>query len=203
MGVHPAKRVRPFLLKTMPIGVYKRVKKGGMSGKKHTPETIEKLRKSHLGQVAWNKGMKGAYKQTEKARENIRIGQQKRMLEGRHNFFKGHTHSEETRLKLSLAHANDKSWKWKGDEAGYRSKHIWIRKWRGASMVCEICGEEKHIMHWANIDHKYRRVLKDYLRLCPKCHGEYDKLNGLRKHKVNGTAGERNSTNKAGRGLSF
>jgi hypothetical protein len=33
---------------------------GGNKGKKASPETIAKLRESHLGQVAWNKGKKGS-----------------------------------------------------------------------------------------------------------------------------------------------
>ena len=36
----------------------------GREGKKPSPETLLKLRESHLGQVAWNKGMQGVYTQT-------------------------------------------------------------------------------------------------------------------------------------------
>ena len=36
----------------------------GREGKKPSAETLKKLRESHLGQVAWNKGIKGVYTQT-------------------------------------------------------------------------------------------------------------------------------------------
>ena len=29
-------------------------------------------------------------------------------------------------------------------------------------------------IHWANIDHKYRRNLDDWIGLCAKCHRRYD-----------------------------
>ena len=43
----------------MPTGIYIRKKGiGGMNGKHHSETTKEKSRISHLGQVAWNKGLK-------------------------------------------------------------------------------------------------------------------------------------------------
>ena len=41
----------------------------GKPGKKPTPETLVKLRISHLGQKAWNKGLKGVYTQTKETVE--------------------------------------------------------------------------------------------------------------------------------------
>jgi hypothetical protein len=37
----------------------------GKPGKKPSPETLIKLRESHLGQIAWNKGIKGVIKQSQ------------------------------------------------------------------------------------------------------------------------------------------
>ena len=64
---------------------------------------------------------------------------------------------------------------WKGDKVGYRALHDWINKWKGKANRCEMCGIKKRKRYqWANIDHKYKRVLDDYVSLCAKCHQEYD-----------------------------
>ena len=54
----------------------------GRPGKKPTPETLIKLRTSHLGQKAWNKGLKGVYTQ---AKETV----EKRAAKLIGNTFKG------------------------------------------------------------------------------------------------------------------
>jgi hypothetical protein len=72
---------------------------------------------------------------------------------------------------------------WKGDNVGYSGIHKWVIKWKGKPKMCEKCGRtdlEGHNFHWANIDHKYRRVLDDYIRLCVQCHTDYDKDNNLK-----------------------
>jgi hypothetical protein len=67
---------------------------------------------------------------------------------------------------------------WKGDKAGYGSKHEWVVRWKGNPDTCENCGKKGtgHSMHWANIDHKYKRKLSDWKRLCAKCHKAHDKF---------------------------
>lgn len=67
---------------------------------------------------------------------------------------------------------------WKGDLAGNGAKHIWVRKMYGSAYRCEKCGiEGLKRYHWSNIDHKYKRDIKDWQQLCPKCHYKYDKEN--------------------------
>jgi len=75
---------------------------------------------------------------------------------------------------------------WKGDEVDYHDLHKWVTRWKGNIKKCEMCGldDKNKRYHWANIDHKYKRVLEDYIRLCPKCHGQYDKNKGLRKRRI-------------------
>ncbi len=107
---------------------------------------------------------------------------------GKAVFIGGHTgkkHSKEWKLEMSLKHkgknlnglTNKEHPQWKGGEANYRSIHAWVTRWKGKSELCEGCGKDglkgKEI-HWANIDHKYRRVLEDYIRLCRSCHLNYD-----------------------------
>ena len=64
---------------------------------------------------------------------------------------------------------------WLGDSIGYFGVHEWVIRWKGKPQKCEMCGaEDKKKYEWANIDHKYRRILDDYIRLCTKCHRNYD-----------------------------
>jgi hypothetical protein len=113
------------------------------------PKYREQMRVAHLGQKAWNKGRK---------------------------------ESAEHKKKLSLAHigvqANEKHPFWQGDKVNYRNLHTWVVRWKGQPKICEKCGKSGlsgKMIHWANIDHKYRRVLDDFIRLCAKCHKQYDK----------------------------
>ena len=80
---------------------------------------------------------------------------------------------------------NDKNYNWKGDNCKYGSLHSWIFRKLGKAKKCGDCGKiglGKHQMHWANIDHEYRKDVKDYIELCPRCHYRYDKVNGLRSN---------------------
>jgi hypothetical protein len=90
--------------------------------------------------------------------------------------------TEEQRKKISDSKygkfQDEKSNKWKGSKVGYSGLHKWVIKHLGRPGTCEKCGKTglwgKQI-HWANKDHKYKRKLKDWLRLCVKCHRQHDK----------------------------
>jgi len=76
---------------------------------------------------------------------------------------------------------------WKGDKVSYTALHMWVSRWKGKPMKCEMCGAEGRKRYdWANIDHKYRRVLEDYIRLCVPCHAKYDYENNNKKKKPKG-----------------
>jgi len=65
---------------------------------------------------------------------------------------------------------------WKGDKVGYQALHTWIRSRRGTPHKCEHCGRtDKKKYEWANISRKYKREINDWIRLCTKCHREFDK----------------------------
>jgi len=126
-------------------------------GSKHSSETLEKLRISHIGKkashpfprghVPWNKG--------KKVQSNT----------GRTHFKKGQFANE--------LHKN-----WQGEKVNYRCLHKWLVNNLGQPKMCSSCftdGLTGHAIHWANIDHKYKRVLNNYIRLCAKCHKNYDK----------------------------
>ena len=65
---------------------------------------------------------------------------------------------------------------WKGDVAGYGALHKWVRD-RKELKRCKICkatNKEKKLT-WANKGHTYKRILRDYVSLCYKCHSDYDR----------------------------
>jgi hypothetical protein len=64
---------------------------------------------------------------------------------------------------------------YKGENVKYSGLHIWIRRQLGEPKKCEVCGSETAKKYeWANIDHKYRRNLIDWKRMCTSCHKKYD-----------------------------
>lgn len=66
---------------------------------------------------------------------------------------------------------------WKGENVGYRGLHYWLRRIKGIPLKCSYCGLKRTTpksIHWANIDHKYRRIPDDYIALCRSCHKKYD-----------------------------
>ena len=64
---------------------------------------------------------------------------------------------------------------WKGKNVGYYGIHHWVNNNKGTPKKCEICGiESAKKYEWANKDHKYKRNLNDYLRMCTRCHRKYD-----------------------------
>lgn len=91
----------------------------------------------------------------------------------------GSKQSVET-IKKRVGHfINELHWQWKGDNANYRSIHSWIVRKKGKPMKCEHCNLGNltgRKIHWANVDHKYRRNLEDYLRLCALCHKRFDRV---------------------------
>lgn len=119
-------------------------------------------------------------------------------------------HSEETKKKISLTKRGKPSWNkglkgfragekrpnivpkgsdsvcWKGKKVSYRGLHMWVELLLGKPKYCVKCGKESngHNMHWANISGEYKREITDWIRLCAKCHGAYDKEKGLRKRKI-------------------
>ena len=74
---------------------------------------------------------------------------------------------------------------YKGDEVGYYALHAWVARHRGKPKECEFCGttDESKRFEWANIDGKYRRSLDDFIKLCKKCHNNYDGVNAWQQKK--------------------
>lgn len=65
--------------------------------------------------------------------------------------------------------------RWKGMEAGYKAKHMWIAAHYGRASECEDCGTTTVSRYeWANISGDYHRERSDYKQLCPSCHRRFD-----------------------------
>ena len=71
--------------------------------------------------------------------------------------------------------ADEKNPGWKGDNVKYTALHQWIYKKLGQPSYCEHCKSTIEIMyHWANISGRYKRDVKDWMRLCVRCHKRHD-----------------------------
>ena len=78
----------------------------------------------------------------------------------------------------------DKNPFWRGDSAGKSAMHKWVETWKGKPSKCDVCGTEaKRKYEWANVDHSYKRVLDDYIRMCTPCHRKYDKNRGVKTNR--------------------
>lgn len=66
--------------------------------------------------------------------------------------------------------------RWKGDNAGYVSKHMRIYRWFGKASKCENknCLHKSKVYDWANKSKKYLSKRNDWLMLCRSCHKKYD-----------------------------
>lgn len=106
-------------------------------------------------------------------------------LRGRH--FKMSDEARENHKKA--APKGEKNYNWRGKNIPYRTLHAWVRRRLGRPGTCQFCGKTglwgKQI-NWANKDHKYKRNLTDWLRLCVKCHKNYDKELQVETYKTAG-----------------
>lgn len=104
-------------------------------------------------------------------------------LKGNGNGFK------KGKLNPMFGKKGKKAFAWKGDNAGYCAIHAWIVNKKGKPKNCSKCGKEQikrngyRGIDWANIDHKYKRKLTDYIALCKKCHTFYDRKNNRKNYR--------------------
>lgn len=73
---------------------------------------------------------------------------------------------------------------WTGDNASYKSLHLWVSRRLGKACICSKCKSEVRV-EWANVSHDYRRDLSDWIQLCQKCHNKYDRgenRGAIKKH---------------------
>lgn len=59
----------------------------------------------------------------------------------------------------------------------YQRLHNWVEKHLGKPEKCWHCKKDGLVgrkIHWASKSRRYKWDLKDWLRLCAKCHAKYD-----------------------------
>ena len=97
------------------------------------------------------------------------------------NLPKTEEHKQKIRLaqlwKIRPQTTWEKNWNWKWEQSKYTAHHMWVifHKWK--PNYCEHCKKtdlRPRQYQWANIDHKYKRNLDDYIRLCATCHKKFD-----------------------------
>lgn len=134
------------------------MKAGRKKGFKHSEETKQKIRKKRIGK---------------RHSEETKI---KMSLSSKHHN-KGIKLSKKTKKLISRNRKgkclNEKNFNWKGDKASYSAIHHWVIRKLGKPKKCSICNKTNKL-HWANIDHKYLRNLKNWVTLCAKCHKKFD-----------------------------
>ena len=107
---------------------------------------------SQACRVAWNKGLSIDDPRVRKSIENLK----------KHSYKSGST-------------SGHKNVNWKGDDASYFAKHLWVSSHFGKPVGCESCGtKEDRIYQWANISKEFKRERSDWMRLCIPCHKRYD-----------------------------
>jgi hypothetical protein len=63
---------------------------------------------------------------------------------------------------------------WKGEDASYQAKHLWISQHYGKAVRCQKCGRTDIAVEWANLSGEYRRDRHDWMPLCASCHRRKD-----------------------------
>jgi hypothetical protein len=163
----------------MPSGVYIRTeenqksKKGMNLGNQFAKGSKPNKTAFKKGQIPWNKDTKGIMKAWNKDKKGWTEGTKA-------GFQKG-----------NQLGAGEKNNFWKGDDVGYYGLHNWVKSKLGRPKFCEHCGKEsslnsygRNTIQWANINHKYKRNLTDWISLCSTCHYQYDRANGFRRNKI-------------------
>lgn len=66
---------------------------------------------------------------------------------------------------------------WKGDKSCYTTKHQWISRHYGKAIMCwhPNCNNQSKSYEWANINHRYKKNINEWLMLCQSCHSKFDK----------------------------
>lgn len=108
---------------------------------------------------------------------NIFTINESRLKQGR-----GKNCSKECQYALRKGRPNIRDFK--GVEATTGPIHEWVRRNWGRPEVCEWCGEKDQMVEWANLDHEYQRVRKDWAQLCRPCHRRYDIDSGIMGKRV-------------------
>lgn len=90
---------------------------------------------------------------------------------------KGKKHKIESILKIRLnSPREEKSVHWKKENISYIGIHAWVYRKLGKPLICWNCKNDTYKRYtWHNLSGKYLRDIKDWIRLCYKCHYKADR----------------------------
>jgi len=95
----------------------------------------------------------------------------------------GKKHSKKAKDKIGKANLGERNGMWKGDNVKKLGLHLWVRRNKPKSFLCEEC-QKKEPYDLANISGKYKRDINDFEWLCRSCHMLKDgRMNNLRNFK--------------------
>lgn len=77
--------------------------------------------------------------------------------------------------KLNSNQKNDNNRNWKGDKAGYKAIHLWVRSHLEKPDICSVCNI-RPVREVANLDGKYSRDLTTWKWMCRSCHLRMDNV---------------------------
>ncbi len=117
------------------------------------------------GRTPWNKGLIGTALKPRTGWEIVCI------VCGKSKYYELNEHKKRVRKYCSPACYHLDSQK---EELSYSGLHAWIKRQIGKAKVCEICNSTDTV-DWANVSHKYKKELEDWIPLCRKHHIAYDK----------------------------
>lgn len=152
-------------------------KKNPFYGRKHSKESIQKMREAKLGKKNVRYGVHLS-DETKKKIGDAQLGEKNHMF-GKHRTEKWKKqHSKRMTGKnnpmYGISINGDKSPHWRGDFVSYEGLHIWVKKNKPKPELCEMCNKRKP-KHISNISGEYKRDVNDYQWLCVPCHSNYDK----------------------------
>lgn len=128
-------------------------------GTKHTKETKEKMRESHLGK-----------KFSEEHKRNLSLN---------HKGMFGKCHSFKTKEKISFKNNGEKHGRYKNNPTK-NVIHRFVEKRKMKPKNCENCNERKKVTLANMRNHNYTRNPADYKWLCYSCHRDFDLRGSLK-----------------------
>jgi hypothetical protein len=153
-------------------------KKNPFYGKKHSAESIQKMKDAKLGKrnarfgIHLSEEIKKKIGDAQRGEKNHRWGKHnsdewKKIM---HNRMSGKNNPMYGKGKML---SGNKAYQWKGDSVSYEGLHIWAKKNIKKPDICEMCNYFKP-KQLSNISGEYKRDVNDYQWLCVRCHIIYD-----------------------------
>lgn len=76
-------------------------------------------------------------------------------------------------IEVNKQRVGNKHHNWKDMGVSYKALHIWVRRHKPKTEICEECNKEKPY-DVANISGEYKRDINDYKWTCRRCHVKGD-----------------------------